>query len=241
MPEHALLRDVHLRGSAQVPTVALTFDDGPNGACTAGVLDALRSAGAPATFFLLGAHVARGTADALLARMVREGHEIGVHGWAHGIRRLFWSDLTATDLARTVAAITGALARQGLPPSPLRFFRPPYGFLIGPAARAAHSAQMAVVEWTVSVEDWRNTRTAAELTGDLVDTLRAGDVVVLHDGNRMQQDSDERCLDRPLAAAVVHDLVPGLAARGLRVAPLADVLGMTPRDAIAVDSATPSP
>src|SRR5439155_6455112 len=34
LPEGDLLRDVYLRGSPSTPTVALTFDDGPNGRCT---------------------------------------------------------------------------------------------------------------------------------------------------------------------------------------------------------------
>src|SRR5262249_42647564 len=67
LPHGELLRDVFLRGSPATPTVALTFDDGPNGVCTAAVLDALHDLGAPATFFVLGANVARGQNDALLA------------------------------------------------------------------------------------------------------------------------------------------------------------------------------
>ena len=39
LPEGDLLRDVYLRGSPAVATVALTFDDGPNGRCTEAVLD----------------------------------------------------------------------------------------------------------------------------------------------------------------------------------------------------------
>src|SRR5262249_61297606 len=63
LPEHDILRDVHIRGLETRPTVALTFDDGPNGRCTEEVLDALAENGAPATFFVLGANVATGLDD----------------------------------------------------------------------------------------------------------------------------------------------------------------------------------
>src|SRR5256885_476339 len=76
MPEGDLLHAVYLRGAPDVPVVALTFDDGPNGRCTADVLDALAAVGAPATFFVLGANVDAGGNDEVLARMVREGHTI---------------------------------------------------------------------------------------------------------------------------------------------------------------------
>src|SRR5262249_58126840 len=109
-----LLRDVYLRGSPSVPTVALTFDDGPNGACTAAVLDALRDAGAPATFFVLGENVRRGGNGALLARMVREGHAIGVHSDSHAVRPLFDQRYTAGELADARAAIHDALVANGI-------------------------------------------------------------------------------------------------------------------------------
>src|SRR5205809_7132432 len=59
LPEGDLLRDVYLRGSPATPTVALTFDDGPNGRCPDAVADAPRDVGAHATLFVLGANVAR--------------------------------------------------------------------------------------------------------------------------------------------------------------------------------------
>lgn len=228
LPEHDLGHDVRFGGPPAVPLVALTFDDGPNGACTVAVLDALAATHAPGTFFVLGANVARGGNDAVLARLVREGHALGVHGYWHGVRRLFFRDLTDRDLARSIDAISAALARAGLPPVPVRFFRPPFGLLLEPAARAAADLDLTVVEWTLSVGDWRPGRTADDVVAAILARVRGGDVIVLHDGDRTHQRSAQRCVDRPLAAEVVRRLVPALAARGLRPAPLATVLGLGP-------------
>jgi cellulose synthase/poly-beta-1,6-N-acetylglucosamine synthase-like glycosyltransferase len=62
-------------------TVALTFDDGPDPRWTPQILDVLAKYHVPATFFVVGSQVARhpGIAD----RMVREGHELGVHTFTH--------------------------------------------------------------------------------------------------------------------------------------------------------------
>ncbi|MFC6750853.1 polysaccharide deacetylase family protein [Deinococcus aquaticus] len=61
--------------------VALTFDDGPDPRSTPAVLDALHAAGAHATFFVLAAPA--GAHPDLIARMLREGHEVQAHAVKH--------------------------------------------------------------------------------------------------------------------------------------------------------------
>jgi chitooligosaccharide deacetylase len=227
LPEGDLLRDVHLRGAPGVPTVALTFDDGPNGACTAAVLDALAATGAPATFFVLGANVDVPGNDALLARMVREGHGIGIHGADHMVRPLFGLDRTLDEIDRAREAIAAGLARAGMGAAPrVRFYRPPFGLVLEPTAAAAAAAGLVIVEWTISVGDWRVERTPADLIAAILARVRPGDVIVLHDGHDTRQLSRSACVDRPNAAAVVRGLVPALRARHLEPAPLATVLGL---------------
>ena len=186
----------------------------------------LREAGAPATFFVLGRNVATARNDALLARMAREGHTIGVHSERHSIRRLFWRDLTTEDLRATRRAVDEALARAGVRDRPsVTLFRPPFGFLTVAAARAAADAGFSIVEWTVSVGDWEPGRRADDVAAAVMARVRPGDVVLLHDGNGTHQRSLERCRDRQNVAEAVRILIPALAARGLRPASLAEILG----------------
>jgi peptidoglycan/xylan/chitin deacetylase (PgdA/CDA1 family) len=230
LPEGDLLRDVYLRGSPAVPTVALTFDDGPNGRCTEAVLDVLRELGAPATFFVLGENVALGKDDGLLARMVREGHTIGVHSTTHGVRPLFLHGLTAEELAGARAAVEASLARAGVVAAPpLRFYRPPFGFLTEAEAAAAAEAGFDIVEWTISVRDWEAGRRPEDVADAILARVRPGDVIVLHDGDRTYHRSLERCTDRGNVVPALRLLLPALAARGLRPAPLEDVLGFVGR------------
>lgn len=57
--------------------VALTVDDGPDGRTTPALLDVLAQNSAHATFFLISSRVSGN--DTLVARLIREGHEIGNH------------------------------------------------------------------------------------------------------------------------------------------------------------------
>ena len=227
LPEHDILRDVHIRGLETRSSVALTFDDGPNGRCTEEVLDALAETGAPATFFVLGANVATGLNDHALGRMVREGHAIGIHSYDHSVRRQFLHMLIEPDLRRALDAVAASLRRAGITDPPaVRYYRPPFGFLTAPAARTAAELGMVVVEWTVSERDWQQGREAGELTAAILGRVRPGDVIVLHDGFGTHQRSIASCTDRAVVPEVIRRLVPALREHGLRPTPLAEVLGL---------------
>ena len=231
LPEGELLRNVYVRGSSAIATVALTFDDGPNGRCTDAVLDALAEQSVRATFFVLGANLAGGHNDALLARMVRDGHTVGIHGHTHRVRPLFHEHSIAGEIHAALDAVDRSLRRAGVTDPPrIVFFRPPFGLVTGATAHAVAAAGLAVVEWTVSVGDWQAGRQADEVTAAILARVRPGDVIVLHDGDETHQRSGVRCVDRPLAAEAVRRLVPALATRGLGVVPLAELLGTVARD-----------
>jgi peptidoglycan/xylan/chitin deacetylase (PgdA/CDA1 family) len=227
VPDRNLLRNVYFRGPSSSAAVALTFDDGPNGRCTEAVLDALWELGVPATFFVVGRNVAAGHDDALLARMVREGHTIGIHSHTHSVRRALVRRLTIGELRAARTAVQQALARSGVhDPPAVTLFRPPFGLLTTGSAEAIADAGLTVIEWTVSVRDWEKGRGGAAIAADVLARVRAGDVIVLHDGNGTRQRSRERCRDRAAVAEAVRILVPALAARGLRPSPLQSLLGL---------------
>lgn len=229
VPQNRILDSVFTRGAPSRPTVALTFDDGPNGACTADVLDALAETGVKATFFVLGHNAKRGGNGALLARMVRDGHEVAVHGWRHDGPRMFVPFVLEWDLDHAARDILASERKYGIAdPPPLRFYRPPYGFLNSGTARVVSERGWSTVLWTVSVGDWRPAWTVDTLTEAILARATPGAVIVLHDGNQDRQLSQRSCVDRALHADVVRRLVPRLRERGLEVAPLDEVLGFVP-------------
>ena len=67
-------------------TIYLTFDDGPQAAITASILDILKEEGVKATFFVTGSGP-----DELIKRAYDEGHTIGLHTYSHNYGTVYSS------------------------------------------------------------------------------------------------------------------------------------------------------
>lgn len=101
--------------------VWLTIDDGPDPDSTPHVLKLLRDHGARATFFVVGAQVAKH--PELARQIAAEGHTLANHTQTHPSGH-FWR---ATP-ERTAAEIDGCVAALLLANAPFeRYFRPPVG------------------------------------------------------------------------------------------------------------------
>jgi peptidoglycan/xylan/chitin deacetylase (PgdA/CDA1 family) len=170
-------REISRRGTlaAQVNGryVALTFDDGPT-ALTVPLLDALGSAGVRATVFNIGARVHQ--RPSLVAAQLAAGMWIGNHSWTHRHLTELGQDQISFEMRQTQRAIQRV---TGYAPT---LFRPPYG----ESGRTVRSAQrefdLTEVLWTVDSQDW-NGADPAQIVG-AADRMRAGDVLLLHDGIR---------------------------------------------------------
>src|SRR5436853_6249074 len=93
---------VHVDG----PYVAMTFDDGPSAKLTPKLLDLLAAYHIKATFFLIGQNVAQ--KPDIVAREVREGHEIANHSWSHPNLAKMSDDGVRDQLHKTEDAIRSA-------------------------------------------------------------------------------------------------------------------------------------
>jgi peptidoglycan-N-acetylglucosamine deacetylase len=161
------------RGSTDRRRVALTFDDGP-GVMTPDYLDVLEAFGARATFFVVGQTCVEH--PAALAAIVARGHEAAGHGYTH---RPFPS-LPGSELRDELARTAGLLPRG--PRRPL--VRPPGGEVSPSSVIRCARAGYTSVLWSVDSNDCR-TNSAAELVANLApQRLGAGDIVLLHEGQR---------------------------------------------------------
>lgn len=99
--------------------LSLTFDNGPEPEMTAIVLDALKKHDVKATFFVIGEHLARPGARAIVERAKAEGHWIGNHSFSHrtSLGNATSEDFFADEVLRTFDLL-GDLAH------PDRLFRP---------------------------------------------------------------------------------------------------------------------
>lgn len=163
--------------------LALTFDDGPNGAATEKILDILKRFNAPATFFLIGANVTH--YPDLARRIVREGHAIGNHTFSHPRFDLLGTREMVGEIAAGDDAIAGA---TGTRPT---WFRPPFGINGLGLEEVCAGAGYAIAGWSGAVGDW-NPHSAGEIAEHAITQATPGDILLLHDGWETRHDADRQ-------------------------------------------------
>ena len=155
--------------------VALTFDDGPHPQGTPAVLEALREAGAVATFFLAGEPVER--RPALAAEIVAAGHRVELHCHRHRNQLRLTPRQLLADADRPKAAIEEAGGQE------VRDYRPPYGIFSAAGLLAVRKRGWRPVLWSRWGRDWRAGATPASIVAKATAGLGAGDIVLLHDAD----------------------------------------------------------
>ena len=202
VPASGIFASPVLRGHTTRARVALTFDDGPHRRFTPAILDLLESRGHRGTFFVIGARAEQH--EALLADLVRRGHEVANHTWRHSYTtNLMAPPALAAELERTNALVQRV---TGVRP---RWFRPPVGLLSPRIERAARLAHLELVAWTATARDGVRATTVDDAFARLERALAPGAILVLHDA-RLSGD------DEPIARAVLARLLDVMDARGLK-------------------------
>ncbi|MDN5383612.1 glycosyltransferase [Streptomyces sp. LB8] len=193
--------------------IVLTFDDGPDPTWTPKILDTLKRHDAHAVFFITGTMASQ--YPDLVRRMVREGHEIGLHTFNHpDLSYKSWGGID-WQLSQTQMALEGA---AGIRTS---LFRPPYSSFAGaidnaswPAIEYVGSRGYLTVLNDTDSEDWKKPgvdeiiRRATPKNGE-------GAVVLMHDSGGDRRQTVE-ALDR---------FLPELQAKGYRFQNLTEALG----------------
>lgn len=151
----------------------LTFDDGPNEVWTPALLDVLFEHDVQATFFVVGAHCI-GQA-ALLCRTLDEGHTVGVHGLTH--RRL--TELPDHEV-RIELLVVRELVEQYTDETPV-VWRAPYFAADARVLAIAETLGLRHLAADVVPDDWMAVDAEA-IAATVLDELRPGSVVCLHDG-----------------------------------------------------------
>lgn len=122
--------------------VYLTFDDGPHPPETERVLDVLRERGARATFFLIGSKVSGN--EAVLRRMLEEGHALGLHTYSHaGTFPLLSFDKMLADVNEGKRAVESVAGKK------ISLFRPPFGVTNPTISKVIRTLRLQTVGWDV--------------------------------------------------------------------------------------------
>lgn len=166
--------------------VYLTFDDGPHPPETERVLDVLRERGARATFFLIGSKVSGN--EAVLHRMLEEGHALGLHTYSHaGTFPLLSFDKMLADVNEGKRAVESVAGKK------LSLFRPPFGVTNPTIAKVIRTLGLQTVGWDVRSFDTmfcKSSEHSCKQSGHgwyvpvverIMKQVRPGSVILLHD------------------------------------------------------------
>jgi len=191
--------------------IALTIDDGPDPEVTPRVLDLLDAHGQRATFFCIAERVA--AHPALAREIVARGHSIQNHtaGHRHDFSLLGPRGFEA-EIARAQALLFEVTGERA------SCFRAPAGLRNPFLAPVLHRLGLSLVSWTRRGFDTREGDPAIVLAR-LEKGLKAGDILLLHDGHAARTEGGR---------AVVLEVLPSLLARirsdGLRAVTLPEAL-----------------
>lgn len=155
--------------------IALTIDDGPDALVTPQVLQILDEYRVKATFFCIGNKMLQ--QPELSREIVRRGHKIENHSQQH---RHHFSLLGIKGFNREIAAAQQTLLN--ITGTQAQFFRAPAGLRNPFLQPVLSKLGLTLASWSVRGFDTRNSD-AEKVMNKLLAGLRAGAIILLHDGN----------------------------------------------------------
>ena len=165
--------------------VALTFDDGPSGRFTRRLLAGLEQRQVQATFLLCGYRLE--IYPELAQQIFDAGHEIGLHGYSHKDM----ATLSRKQLEQEIED-TRKLLPKGCRAT---FLRPPGGSGTPLLEQVAARENLALLLWSVDPRDWA-VHDAAAVEAAVVNQVRSGDIILLHDLSDSSVDAALSIIDR---------------------------------------------
>lgn len=210
--------------------MALTFDlcerADQLSAYDGAVVDALRKAHAPATFFAGGKWM-RSHPERAMQLMADPLFEVGNHAWTHGNLRVLTGErveeqiawpqreyaLLRTTLAERAEAAGAETAAVAAVPETPTLFRFPYGVCSKESLETARRLGLAAIQWDVISGDAMRGMTADRLVRTVLAETKPGSIVVFHANGRGQG-----------TAAAIGPVVDGLRAKGFRLVTVSELL-----------------
>ena len=150
-------------------TVALTFDDGPNGEKTNRILDILEENKAHATFFMVGNRMEYDKST--IYNVLNKGSEIGSHSYNHkNLKRMKLEDVLAGEEKNQeiFKNITG---------KEIIYTRVPYGSIND---NIKENLNTIFINWSIDTEDWLH-RNKDRVVQTVLNEIEDGAIILMHD------------------------------------------------------------
>ncbi len=174
----------------QQKVLALTFNLAADNDETRRLLETLKTAKVPASWFVSGAFAE--TSSALVGDLAAAG--FGVYNRTYDNPRLtgLTPEQVSEQLAKAETAISAATGRSSKP-----FVRPPFGEVNAAVVTTAKADGYCTILWTVDAFDWQSDATAASSSQRVIDKFRAGAIIMFSAG----YDSTAAAVERVIEAA----------------------------------------
>ena len=193
-------------GGGNLPMVALTFDDGP-GPYTQYTVDTLKTAGAKATFFLVG-KLFNSSTNQKESKVEAKFGDVGDHSWNHfGLA------------GKSVATLDAEIVRprkiiEKYSGEDVVYFRPPWGSRDSALDAFVASQGMIEMMWTFDTHDSEGAKTD-EIVSSIDKQAQPGSIILLHE-------------NRGTTRSALPAILQVLAAKGLQPVTLTTLLTQDP-------------
>lgn len=150
-------------------SVAITFDDSPNGSKTTRLLEILNNNKAHATFFVVGEKI-KNNKDILIS-MKRLGNEIGSHTYSHKSMNKMTNEEIIDDYNKMNEIYKNIFNED------ISLIRPPYGAYKN---KMLNLTNTSFIMWSLDTNDWRY-KNENYLIDYVVENIKDGDIILFHD------------------------------------------------------------
>lgn len=197
------------KGNTSSKVVALTFDDGDDGANIQGILAILSANNIRSTFFITGK--AAEDHPSLISAITNAGHEIGNHSYSHPDFTTVSYSTMQSQLSTTENIISGITGRSTKP-----YFRPPFGAYNSSVLQAVGDAGYTkTIYWTIDTIDWDG-RSSYAIYSKVLSNATPGAIVLMHTGS-----------GAPNTKYALQQMIDGLRDMGYSFGTVSDVLSGT--------------
>jgi len=166
------------RADTEVKVVALTYDDGPSPS-TNHLLDILDRYQVKATFFEIGGNIEK--YPEIVPMIVARGHELANHSYSHTDMMFKPREFLLAEIEKTDKLLQEVGVKQDS-----ISFRPPFGRRFVVLSYLLSQMQKKLIMWDVDPQDYDNTLTAEDIANRVIDNVRSGSIVLMHEGGGAQ-------------------------------------------------------
>lgn len=163
------------KGNTSSKVIALTFDDGSDGANINKILSILSTHNIKATFFLTGSGAENH--PQAIKNIAAKGHQLANHSYSHPDFRTLTATQMKSQLDRTETIIKNLTGKTTKP-----IFRAPFGSVNSNVLAGVGAAGYGyTIHWNIDTIDWRGD-SATTITNKVLNNVVPGTIVLMHTG-----------------------------------------------------------